>query len=231
MTDRLPTVSSQTAIGTLVAGEALLILLAIALGSDPDKIANYATIVISLTTLFVLAIFHREALDAQARLHREVTAEQATMRRLQTRPQVLVYFVRKPNPETNRESLFLVIEHFGGGPALDVQFAFSPPLVNHEGKTFADEPPFSTGIAVMAPKFRREIMFDDFYPFQDRAGLTRIVGSMGHPIETTRLSFEATVTLRDPIGDDQQYVTRYRLDLSDLMLYRMEFRPEPEPQP
>jgi hypothetical protein len=42
MAGRLPTVNSQTAIRTLVAAEALLILLAIALGRDSDKIADYA---------------------------------------------------------------------------------------------------------------------------------------------------------------------------------------------
>jgi hypothetical protein len=254
MSIRLPTLNSQWGIPTLAAGEALLILLAIARGADPDRIASYATTLISLTILLVLTIFHREALDAQSRLHREaqdaqsrlhsealdaqsrlhreVMGEQANMRRLQTRPQVLVYFVRKPNLETDREKLVLVIKHFGGGPALDVQFAFDPPLVNSEGVTFVDDPPFSTGIAVMAPKFRREIEFDDYYQFQNRAGVTRIIGGViGAAIDETRLDFEATVTLRDPIGDDQRYKTSYKLDLRDIMPYTMDFPAEAEPQP
>jgi hypothetical protein len=187
-------------------------------GRSYSEVSDIASIVIPLVTLAALLGWHKELLD-----------EQATMRRLQTRPQVLVYFARKLNPETNREMLVLVIKHFAGGPALDVQFSFTPPLVNHEGKTFADEPPFSTGVAVMTPGFHREVEFDDYYEFQNEAGLTRIVGSLGHEIDTTQLSFEATVTLRDPIGDDQQYVTRYRLDLSDLMPYTMEFPAVPEP--
>ncbi len=231
MSLRLPTLSAQRGIPTLVAGEALLILLAIALGRDPNRIADYATILISLTTLFALAIFHREVLDTQSRLHREVMGEQANIRRLQTRPQVLVYFARSRDRKM-LEMLVLVIEHFGGGPALDVQFTFSPPLVNSEGTTFANEPPFSTGIAVMEPGFRREIKFDDYHQFQKRAGTTRI-GSrvIRADIEETRLDFEATVTLRDPIGDDLRYETRYKLDLRDLMPYTMDFLAEAEPQP
>jgi hypothetical protein len=225
ISNRLPTLNSQWGIRTLLAGEALLILLAIALGRDTDRIADYATILISLTTLFALAIFHREVLDIQSRLHREVMGEQTNMRRLQTRPQVLIYFARKPNPETNREMLMLVIEHFGGGPALDVQFAFDPPLVNSEDKSFAKELPFSTGIPVMAPGFRREIEFDDYYGFHAQAGVTRIGTMLGVPIEETRLDFEVTVTLRDPIGDDQPYTIRYTLDPRDLMPSTLVFRP------
>jgi hypothetical protein len=160
--------------------------------------------------------------------HYELLGEQASMRRLQTRPQVLVYFARKSNPETNRESLMLVIEHFGGGPALDVQFSFDPPLVNSEGKTFARELPFSTGIPVMAPKFRREIEFDDYYRFHAEAGATRIATMLGVPIEETRLDFAATVTLRDPIGDDHPYTIRYTLDPRDLMPSTLVFRPSEE---
>jgi hypothetical protein len=74
---------------------------------------------------------------------------------------------------------------------------------------------------VIAPGYRREIEFDDYYRFHDRAGITRIVGNMGYAIEQTPLSYEAVVTLRDPIGDDQTYETRYRLDLRDLMPYTM----------
>src|SRR5215218_5243397 len=204
----------------LVALVSLLVIVALRGGRSISEVSDLTAIVVPLVTLAALLTWHKELLT-----------EQASMRRLQTRPQVLVYLARKRNPETDREMLMLVIEHFGGGPALDVQFTFSPPLVNHEGKTFADEPPFSTGIAVMAPRFRREIEFDDYVRFHDQAGVTRIMDNMGDPIETTRLSFEATVTLRDPIGDDQQYVTPYKLDLADLMPYTMEFRAEAEPQP
>jgi hypothetical protein len=226
--NRLPTLNSQWGIRTLLAGEALLILLAIALGRDTNRIADYATILISLTTLFALAIFHREILDIQSRLHREVMGEQTTMRRLQTRPHELVYFARKRNPETDREMLMLDHEHFGGGPALDVQFAFTPPLVNSEGKTFAKELPFLTGIPVMAPGFRREIEFDDYYRFHAQAGATRIGTMLGVPIEETRLDFEATVTLRDPIGDDQPYTIQYTLDPRDLLPSTLVFRPSEE---
>ena len=118
----------------------------------------------------------------------------------------------------------LVIEHFGRAPPLDVQFAFAPPLANHEGKPFANEPPFSTRIAAMEPRFYRDMEFDDYYPFQNHAGLTRIGRSLRPDIKETQLDFEATVTLRDPIRDDQRYETRYALDLRDLMGYAMYFR-------
>ena len=49
-----------------------------------------------------------------------------------------------------------------------------PPLVNSEGRTFVKELPFSTGIQVMEPGFRRTIEFDDHNHFQSRTGLTRI---------------------------------------------------------
>jgi hypothetical protein len=117
--------------------------------------------------------------------------------------------------------LVLVIKHFGGGPALDVQFAFDPPLVNERGANFQIEPPLSTGIAVMPPGFSVEVKFTDFYEFQQRAGLTRIVNSMGAEVDPTRLSFQATVTLRDPIGDDKTYPLTYKLDLAHLMQYTM----------
>jgi hypothetical protein len=78
---------------------------------------------------------------------------------------------------------------------------------------------------VMKPGFRREIEFDDYYRFHGQAGVTKIGTMLGVPVEETRLDFEATVTLRDPIGDDQQYETRYKLDLRDLMPYTMDFRP------
>jgi hypothetical protein len=182
-------------------------------GHSYAEVSDLASIVIPLITLGALLSWHKELL-----------AEQASMRRLQTRPQVLVYFARNPNPETNREMLMLVIEHFGGGPALDVQFAFDPALVNSEGKTFAKELPFSTGIAVMKPGFRREIEFDDYYRFHGQAGATRIGKRVIRAdIEETRLDFQATVTLRDPIGDDQQYTTRYNLDVSDLMPSTLDF--------
>ena len=100
------------------------------------------------------------------------------MRRLQTRPQVLVDFERKPSQERGRERLVLAIKHFGGGPALDVQFAFKPPLVNHEKRDFQDDPPLSTGIAVMPPGYYHEMDFSDFLEFHNRAGLTRVVSGM-----------------------------------------------------
>jgi hypothetical protein len=211
---RVDRLADRFGLHVLVALVGALVVVQLREGRSYSEVSDLASIVIPLITLGALLTWHKELLT-----------EQASMRRLQTRPQVLVYFARKRNPETDREMLMLVIEHFGGGPALDVQFTFSPPLVNHEGKTFADEPPFSTGIAVMRPEFQREIEFDDYYQFQNRAGLTRIVGSLGVPVDKVRLDYDATVTLRDPIGDDQKYETRYKLDLRDLMPYTMDFRP------
>jgi hypothetical protein len=203
----------------LIALAGALVVIRLREGRSYSEVSDLASIVIPLITLGALLTWHKELL-----------AEQASMRRLQTRPQVLIYFARKEMQNFSKDRLMLVIEHFGGGPALDVQFTFSPPLVNHEGKTFADEPPFATGIALMRPGFRREIDFDDYYQFQNRAGLTRIVGSLGVSVDKVRLDYDATVTLRDPIGDDQQYETRYKLDLRDLMAYTMDFRAEAEPQ-
>jgi hypothetical protein len=54
----------------------------------------------------------------------------------------------------------------------------------------------------MSPQFRREIEFDDYYQSHNRAGVSRIGTMIGSAIEETRLDFEATVTLRDPIGDE-----------------------------
>src|SRR5215212_10848265 len=106
--------------GLTVLVALVIIMVAVALnrGRSLAEVSDLTAIVVPLITLFALLSWHRELLS-----------EQATMRRLQTRPQVLVYFGRERNPETDRELLMLVIEHFGGGPALDVQFTFSPPLV------------------------------------------------------------------------------------------------------
>jgi hypothetical protein len=212
---RVDRLADRFGLHVLVILVGTLVVVQLREGHSYSEVSDLASIVIPLITLGALLTWHKELL-----------AEQASMRRLQTRPQVLIYFARKPNPETNREMLMLVIEHFGGGPALDVQFAFDPPLVNSEGKTFAKELPFSTGIAVMKPEFRREIEFDDYYRFHGQAGATRIGKRViWADIEETRLDFEVTVTLRDPIGDDQQYTTRYKLDVSDLMPSTLDFRP------
>ena len=120
----------------------------------------------------------------------------------------------------------LVIEHFGGGPALDVQFSFSPPLVNHTRRDVGGEPPLSTGVAVMPPGYRKEIEFDDFGEYQGLAGITRLaVGMANLSTEIVPLLFETTISLRDPLGDDQVYRTTYQLDLRQLMTYAMS---EPE---
>jgi hypothetical protein len=102
-----------------------------------------------------------------------------------------------------------------------VQFAFNPPLVNRDGKDFTDEPPFSTGIAVFAPGESRVIEFDDFYRYQDEAGLPQWAIPMGIPVNSVPVAFQLTITLRDPLGDNQLYRTDYPLSLRDLMTYTM----------
>lgn len=174
---------------------------------------DIATLFLSVVTLALLILVQIDTMNEQLRL-----------RLLQTRPQVLVYFeVRSNDQARDRKDIYVVIEHFGGGPALDVNFAFSPALVNHEGHDFSDDPPFSTGIAIMQPRSSIPIRFADFYQYQDDAGGTRLFTSTPLPI-----SFETVVSLRDPLAGDRKYITRYDLDLQHLLDYTMEYRVRPE---
>ncbi len=60
------------------------------------------------------------------------------------------------------------------------------------------------------------------HAFYDHAGFSRIVGpNFRHTVNAVPLYFEAIVSLRDPIGDNQIYETTYRMDLSHLMPYTM----------
>jgi hypothetical protein len=131
--------------------------------------------------------------------------------------------IRTSKEVQNRKDIYIVVEHFGGGPAFDVRFAFDPPLVNHDWHEFHEDPPFSTGIAFVPPRSSLSIRFDDFNHYQDDAGGTRIVvRDMGVPGRILPLTFRTTVTLRDPLAEDKEYVTSYDLDLQHLMDYTME---------
>ena len=201
--------------------------------SDPSfsRAVDLTQATLSLATLLVVAMtflitvneqreIHRGTINEQQAMHRDLLNEQRAMRRAQTRPQVLAYFARVAG-DGGRDRLILTIKHFGGGPALDVRFEFDPPLVNRDRKDVAQEPPLSTGIAVLGPGESRVVDFDDFLRYQDDAGLANWAIPSGLPVAAVPLEFRATITLRDPLGDDQQYTDTYDLSLRDLMTYTM----------
>jgi hypothetical protein len=173
----------------------------------------------SLATLLVVVMTFLITINSQLAMHRDLLAEQRAMRRSHSRPQVLVYFARLSEDGLNR--LVLIVKHFGGGPALDVRFEFDPPLVNRDGQDIGQDPPLSTGIAVLGPGESRVIDFANFYRYQDDAGLANWARPMGLPVSAVPVGFRVTITLRDPLGDDQVYADSYDMSLRDLMTYTM----------
>jgi hypothetical protein len=78
----------------LVLLQIVLVLVALSRKYPISEVSDLVAIVVPFLTLAALLTWHYELLG-----------EQANMRRLQTRPQVLVYFARKLNSETDREML------------------------------------------------------------------------------------------------------------------------------
>jgi hypothetical protein len=212
---RAPSLETRSGLTIIVIVFIVLIIVSIRAGVALPDISDFASVVIPMVSLLALLIIHNELMGEQTRL-----------RRLQSRPQVIAYFERRIDLRGGRDEIVVIIKHFGGGPALDVRFRFDPPLRNHDGETFEATIPFSTGIAVMPPHESQEVKFADYAPFYEQAGFERLgIGGDEDKMDIP-LEFQATISLRDPIGDDQVYTSSYTMDLAHLMPYTMVERPE-----
>jgi hypothetical protein len=207
---RVPSLETRSGLVIAIIAILLFLFAAIRMGLPLSDIANLASVLIPLGSLIAIVV-----------VHNELMAEQIKLRRLQSRPQVIAYFERRDRFAFDDDVLVIVVKHFGGGPALDVRFDFSPPLRNHEGETFEDAIPLSTGIAVMPPGDERVVKFADYGKFQSHAGFHRVFRDYTEAEAIVPLSFEATIKLRDPLNDGVEHVTTYRMDLSHLMPYTM----------
>ena len=81
---------SRVGIVVLVLLQIILVLVALRREYPISEVSDLVAMVVPFLTLVALLTWHYELLS-----------EQAAMRRLQTRPQVLIYFARKPNPASD----------------------------------------------------------------------------------------------------------------------------------
>jgi hypothetical protein len=126
-----------------------------------------------------------------------------------TRPHVLV------SADVQGNDLVIVVGHYGGGPARDVHFRFTPPLMNHEDEDIGARPPLATGIPLMVPGARYLIRFANHHDFQAHWGISEQPnGTILRPAK-----FAVVVSLTDPLANDQRYDAHYVLDLEHLMQY------------
>ncbi|CAA9561895.1 MAG: hypothetical protein AVDCRST_MAG59-2659 [uncultured Thermomicrobiales bacterium] len=180
-----------------------------ALGSTAGFLSALAALVVGWLT-------RRSVETAEA-----VLREAREGRLAEFRPVVLVTFERRA------DDLVLVVAHYRGNPALNVRFAFSPPLVNEMGKDVGAEPPFSIGIPVVVPSYRQAVRFGSFEEYRAHwhYGVER------DNTETVTGRFEATVTLTDPQAQDREQAQTFVLDANPLFEFTRSFwRPAP-PRP
>jgi hypothetical protein len=138
-----------------------------------------------------------------------MVAELRNERLARTRPHVLV------SADVQGDDIVIVVGHYGGGPARDVHFRFTPPLTNHEHEGIGARPPLATGIPLMVPGSRYAIRFDNRRDFQARWGISE----QPNGIILLPAQFAVVVSLTDPLANDQRYDTHYVLDLEHLMQY------------
>lgn len=179
--------------------------------SGVSRIALFAQIASVLVTLIYTLLTYSYVHATYA-----ILTETRDARLAQSRPRVLVHFQR------NADRLYVVVGHFGGGPATDVRFRFSPPLTNQRGDNVGEKPPLSTGIPMLPPGEKLSVYFAEFQDYQTDWGANNLLRrGMGAPIPAIPSRFDVTVTLRDPLADDAEYETTYALDLEHLMDYAM----------
>jgi len=158
-------------------------------------LASFATMALVLLTVLTV------------RTSSQAISETRAARLAQSRPQVLVSF------ERDGDTLYLVIGHYGGGPARNVRFYFAPALKNDRGDDIGANPPLSTGVPIMPPSFRQRVSFADFDDYRTYWFL----GVWPDGIISTPGKFSATIKLNDPLANDHEYISTYVLDLDHLM--------------
>lgn len=158
-------------------------------------VASFATMTLVLLTYLTVRTSER------------AIAETRAARLAQSRPQVLVSF------ERDGKALNVVIEHHGGGPARNVRFDFKPPLKNHEDEDIGAKPPFSTGVPMMAPRFRHVARFADFNAY----ALDWLASETPEGVTSNSGQFAVTIILNDPLANDERYAYSYKLDVAHLM--------------
>jgi hypothetical protein len=197
--------SEDQLIGLVAAGSLLVLALLLLLERDSAPRYVLATAFVSAFNAIMILLYTRENILAT----KQMVTESRDGRLAQSRPQVLVSF----EVETKLKDFVLMIGHYGGGPARNVRFEFKPPLVNHEGTDIGAKPPFSTGIPLMVPGQRQRVWFADFSTYQ----LDWLINESPQGIVSIPSKFATTITLNDPLADDQEYKTTYVLDLEHLL--------------
>lgn len=140
---------------------------------------------------------------------RQIVEETRIARIEHSRPKVIVYFERD-------KDLYVVIENFGGGPAVNVRFSFEPPLTNHLGERIDRKPPFSTDIPMMRPRYKQRLLFASFAEYQEEWYRCNSPAS-GKFISS---KFLVHISFFDPLENYRKYREEYVLDVHHLMDYQ-----------
>ena len=157
---------------------------------EAQRAAAFISAVSAVTSLMVVILTSFAVADT-----RDSLRESRAARRDQSRPQVLVSFEMGSKIE-------LVVGHYGGGPARDIEFDFKPPLVNSRGDDITAEAPFSTGIPLMVSGERQRVEFD-----YARHAYDKWVTAVKPDSTVTWASrFAVTIKLSDPMAGNSEYM-------------------------
>lgn len=166
---------------------------------------------VAAVTTFLIVMLTARNVEATA----DLVTETRDARLAQSRPVILISF----EVDSHNGRLNLLIGHYGGGPARNVQFRFAPKLLNEENKDIGAEPPFSTGIPLITPGYRQTAPFGTFAGYRSRW----FFGPRPDGTRDTPGQWAATITFNDPLANDQKYTDTFVLGVEHLFEYNLTF--------